>query len=168
MPEFTFLELHLHDSDVQFGPSSLDSLPMLDDLAETDDESAEAADESESSSGGRSKILPLLVLAGLGMALRKLAGDDDERTVLDNVTDLGVVTGGTEGDENREMTGDEEDEPVSIEVEDGGDDESGGSRLRPLVGLVLVVGLAVVARKLLGGSEDLDELEALDDVRPEP
>lgn len=167
MPEFTFLELHLHDSDVQFGPSSLDSLPFLDELTETD-ESAEAADESEASSGGRSKILTLLALAGLGMALRKLAGGDDGRAALDNVTDLGVVTGGADGDEGRQTTGNEGDEPVSIEVEDAGDDESGGSRLRPLVGLVLVAALAVVARKLLAGSEDVDELEALDDVRPEP
>lgn len=166
--KFTFLELHLHESDVQFGPKGLDSLPLTDHSTETSDESADADDEaSADSSGGRSKLLVLLLLAGLGVALRKFAGGDEEGVALENVTDLGVVT----GDEGRETTGTDEegeDDAVSIDIEDVEESESGGSRLGLLVGLVFVVAVAVIARKLLGGSEDLDELEALDDVRPEP
>lgn len=162
--KFTFLELHLHESDVQFGPKGLDSLPLTDHSTGASDESADD-EASADSSGGRSKLLVLLLLAGLGVALRKFAGGDEEGVALENVTDLGVVT----GDADAEPTGtDEEDEPVSVDVENAEESESSRSRLPPLVGLVFVVAVAVVARKLLGGSEDLDELEALDDVSPEP
>jgi hypothetical protein len=45
--------------------------------------------------------------------------------------------------------------------------EDGGSGLKVLFGLMIVVGLAVAARKLMGGSEDLEDLEELDDLAVE-
>lgn len=174
--KFTFLELHLHESDLQFGPKGLDSLLGA---GETTDSSERTDDgETAESSGGRSKLLTLLLLAGLAFALRKLLGGDegapglDDVTDLDNVTDLGVITGDEGAEEETTVTDEEnvdvagEDDAVSIDIEDAEADD-GGSRLRPLVGLALVVAIAVAARKLLGGSEDLDDLEALDDVAPE-
>ncbi|MFC5366070.1 hypothetical protein [Salinirubrum litoreum] len=71
--------------------------------------------------------------------------------------------------------GDDESEGTEIDVEDdetafetAGDDESAGvgNGVKVLIGLVLVAGLAVAARKLMG-TDDLEELEELDDLAAE-
>jgi hypothetical protein len=72
--------------------------------------------------------------------------------------------------------GDEEDDAVGtdIEIEDTEADTGSertesagpGAGLAVLVGLVLVAGLAVAARKLMG-DDDLEQLEELDDLAAE-
>lgn len=187
---FTLLTVNIDDSELQFGPRSLpgfgkrsgrrtQSNGSRSSAADAASESGSSAEETQDASGGRG-IGPLLGLALLGAAAfaarRLLGGDGGDYGNLDNVTDLGVVGG--DGGSSREAT---DEDAVSIEVTDGegaaGTDEaddgtdadgSGGpSKGKLLLSLALVVGLVLVARKLLGGSEDLSDLEELDDVAPE-
>jgi hypothetical protein len=76
--------------------------------------------------------------------------------------------------------GDDESEETEIDVEgseaavetgtdaesSGAESSGAGNGLKVLIGLVLVAGLAVAARKLMGES-DLEELEELDDLAAE-
>jgi hypothetical protein len=95
--KFTFLEFHLHDSDLQFGPEM-----------------------------------------------------------------IGDVVGSVGGDAGTEESGDE---PTGQEVEVEGDDGSCPGRTvgKLLLVLVAVVAVVVAAKKLLGGDEELSELEELDE-----
>lgn len=75
--KFTFLELHLGDGDVQFGPKSMTTGgDEADEALELDDAEAE-----ESGYSGGKKLLPvvlgLVLLVGLAVAAKKLAGGAD-------------------------------------------------------------------------------------------
>lgn len=157
--KFSLLELHLHDSSIQFGPSSLRTGGAGSEPSDSDetepalDSAADAADES-----GRSGLGPLLGLGALavaGYAVKKLfSSSDDGYEGMDNVEDLGVVSG------SRQDEGDETD----IEVTD---EEEGRSKFLPLLGLSVLGAVLVTAWKLLGGDDDLDALESLDDLADE-
>jgi hypothetical protein len=75
---------------------------------------------------------------------------------------IGDAADDADGSEDPEVDDDE------TQFETGTDDESAGTGngVKVLIGLVLVAGLAVAARKLMG-NEDLEELEELDDLAAE-
>ncbi|GAB7094810.1 hypothetical protein JCM30237_19630 [Halolamina litorea] len=142
--QFTFFEFHFHDG-FQLGPSSLETGDGEDaDVAERTAAAPESAPESDTSGGSGPSVLgPLLglgVLAGLAYAVRKLlAGVEPEGLdALDDIED--------------EVEGED---AVPIEITSP-DEETGGvpgAAIAVMVGVLLV--LALVARKLLGGSEEI-------------
>ncbi|AFZ73259.1 hypothetical protein [Natronobacterium gregoryi] len=85
--KFTFLELHL-DGDTQFGPRTLDALPLPETVTgseaasspeekpDTETEPEEETDESASKAIGA--VIALAVLVVAGVAVRKFRGGDDE------------------------------------------------------------------------------------------
>ena len=87
--KFTFIEFHL-DGETQFGPSMIsDALPIggtdtateTETAIETDDDEAEAETEAADDDSGSKAIgalVALVVLVGLGIAVKKYTGGDDE------------------------------------------------------------------------------------------
>ena len=91
--KFTFIELHL-DGDTQFGPSAIsDALPIGTDESETaieDDEDTTAA-VTDDDSGGKGVIgalVALVVLVGIGVAIKKYTGGDDDTVEHDEEPDV--------------------------------------------------------------------------------
>jgi hypothetical protein len=87
--KFTFLELHLGDGNIQFGPQSLSTGgEATEDELEFDD-----AETEESDCSGGKKLLPvvlvLVLIVGVAVAAKKLAGgaDLDELEDLDELVD---------------------------------------------------------------------------------
>lgn len=189
--QFTLFELTIHEPTVQLGPRSLGGLGDLRSrLGGADDESdgdgsgdaseatdataadaadsevTESADDGDGSgdSGGSllGKLVRLGLLAGVAVAAKKLMDDDEEGYGMDNVTDLGVVA-----DRDSE-SGSDDDDAVPIEVTGGESDDQGRSRTAAVLGLVVLVAAAVAAKRLLGGGDELAELEELDEVAAEP
>lgn len=188
--QFTLFELTIHEPTVQLGPRSLGGLGDLrsrlggaeeesdadgsGDASEATDATAADAADSEvtesaadgdgSGDSGRSllgKLVRLGLLAGVAVAAKKLMDDDEEGYDMDNVTDLGVVA-------DRASESDSDDDAVPIEVTGGESDDQGRSRTAAVLGLVVLVAAAVAAKRLLGGGDELAELEELDEVAAEP
>lgn len=184
--QFTLFELTVQEPTIQLGPRSLGSgslgrrLGLTDDADAADsapdstetggrdatETEADAADDDGSGRGLLGKALRLALLAAAAAAARRLLGDDGEGYDLDNVTDLGIVTG--EDDVSRDADASDLDDGVDIEVTD--DEADGGSlpTKAAVIGLVVVLALGLVASRLLGDDDELEELEALDDVTAEP
>jgi hypothetical protein len=84
--KFTFLEVHLGDGEIQFGPKSIETGTRGE---RASDEGDEYDDEASESSGGL-RLLPvvlgLLVLVGAAFAAKKFVGSDmDDLEELDEV-----------------------------------------------------------------------------------
>jgi hypothetical protein len=84
--KFTFLELHLGDGDVQFGPKSIDTGETRG-VESTEEIEEETGTEA---SGGRSLlpvVLGLLVLVGVAFAAKKFVGggETEELEELDEI-----------------------------------------------------------------------------------
>ncbi|MGM0591159.1 MAG: hypothetical protein ACQETI_05920 [Halobacteriota archaeon] len=79
--KFTFLEVHLDGSDLQFGPSSVGDVPGLE-SGESDDEGSvevdvEAAEESADCNRGIALLVGLALLVVIAVVARKVTGGDD-------------------------------------------------------------------------------------------
>jgi hypothetical protein len=81
-----------------------------------------------------------------------------------SATNTAPAIGGDGGERESEET-DVETEAADPDegFEDGESESAGGNGLKVLIGLVLVAGLAIAARKLMG-DEDLEQLEELEDL----
>lgn len=187
--QFTLFELTVQEPTIQLGPQSLgggrlgrrlgltddaDAADSATDSTETDGRDATAteaeAEDAEDGGSGRGllgKLLRLAFLAAAAAVARRLLDGDGEGYDLDNVTDLGVVTG--EDDASRDADASDLDDGVDIEVTGGEADGGSLTTKAAVLGLVVFLALALglVAGRLLGDDE-LEELEALDDVAAEP
>lgn len=153
--QFSLFELHFHEG-VQIGPKTLGGLPgeAESDDAELDREEPSTSVDAEAGAddGGPAlvrRLVGLGVLAAAAYAAKKLLdGRPEGFDALDDIED--------ELDDIEEAADDEDEEAVSIEVTSGEDAESGGSTGLVVAGVVaLLVILALAARKLLGGTEEI-------------
>ncbi|ELZ34892.1 hypothetical protein C474_00987 [Halogeometricum pallidum JCM 14848] len=137
-----------------------------------DDELEDIETDDDTGSSGRGKgstIIGLLLLAGFAVAKKLMSGDDiDELAELDDLTDISVgdVTDTDEAVEEAEDAvldddADEESHDVDADAESSGRSKSG-----ILVALVLL-GALLVAKKLMSGDDEFDELDDLSDTDDE-
>ena len=89
--KFTFLEFHLHDSDLQFGPKSIGG-EFVEEMAGESGEAEGTGREIEVAEGEGSNgpsvakaLLALVVLAVLVYAVRTLLGGDEELAELEEL-----------------------------------------------------------------------------------
>ncbi|GAB7020552.1 hypothetical protein [Halostagnicola bangensis] len=81
--KFTLIELHL-DGDTQFGPKVIDDALPFGERVETEaldseeEDEAAAAEDDSSGKGAIGVLIGLALLVGIGVALKKFRGDDDE------------------------------------------------------------------------------------------
>jgi hypothetical protein len=81
MVNFTLIEVHLDDGNLQFGPSGLDFVPDDEDHLDADEGTNIDIEDDQEASGGRgvlSYVLALAVLAGLAVAAKKFRGGSDD------------------------------------------------------------------------------------------
>ena len=88
--KFTFLEVHLGDGEIQFGPKSIETGKRGERASAEETAEGVEYDEAASESSGGLRLLPvvlgLLVLVGVAFAAKKaVGGDTEELEELDEV-----------------------------------------------------------------------------------
>jgi len=138
--QFTLFELHFDDG-VQLGPRTLGDGPRTGAEESTTESDSTAAESDDSGGDVLGPLVGLGLLATAAYAVRELLREDpDGIDALDDV-------------EADAETAAEESVPIEITTPDETDGRRTGLLVAAAVGLLLI--LAVAARKLLGGSEEI-------------
>lgn len=98
--------------------------------------------------------------------LSSLVGGQKRKSKSDDSGSPSLEIGGISGKSGSGSSSDFDSGSESgLDADSDADSGSGGGKLVPLLGLLVLVGLAVAVRSLMGGSdEDIDELDELDDL----
>lgn len=95
--KFTLIELHL-DGDTQLGPKTInDALPFgesvesEDTASEDDDDDAATTEDDSSGKGAIGVLVGLALLVGIGVALKKFRGEDEEEEAFEQQDEPDVI-----------------------------------------------------------------------------